>query len=1289
VIRNRLATRPRRRPSAAAFAVLCLVALVGAAVPALAAAKPKHRKAHPGKATVLTPKREARTAGKTLAVRVRVSTPKSFHAEVSSVDVTRRFHRHGRIFEATLRRGRDYGLGENLLAVRVGKGRQLPTMVPFVSLSRAKGLLKVTKLAAHGRTPLRFRISAAAPLAGLKVTVDGRRYRVGSIEGRRGWTIAVGATDGVHYGANQVVVAAEREGSKHYDREVVHFGVGRGAPLAGAGADLVTRSGKAVTLRGGSTMAGSKRGSLIYRWEIVKKPAGSHARIAHGTKVNARLLPDLPGAYKVRLTVARVSKATAAAENAPKATASSAEEEATKPTCLEAALTPLTPAGGGGNAPGKASATTPNYEPNGNGPLVPLSPLESPPCVTPIGELTTPSLPLEAAKSMSVDESEITALPTESPMGWPIETITSSGAVTVGPQTFSKKPGWVRMLVLGNQSLIPVKPFGSWPEGEKVFSLGEGEALKNAVESTTGKQTVILTGMGVPQQTPPESAVQGLTKAIGVLGGPTEEGLVSEAIASGNWSVIGTKEQPGRTITNLHGLGEQPIEGQPPTLPGSINGYMQNVQGFIYTYVSAESIPIDTKAEGSSNTVSVFEVGGEKVTSGSIANGSLALHIAVFNLENASGKPSAVANYTDVIDNPNYATNEPGVQAAAEQLEQWRIAGSDNLIVMQTFGEEAVGENTAPWASRHWVNDALIPPNRRGLLEWDKQPYLKAKNESELEAKQAERWNPGYPTVAGQVGELTGEVGHDLVSILGGGNPKVEVSRLTMVAENDPETIESNYVDGYAAPSPGRVNGLLVRNARGGLQLESASAMPLKTTGISPAANAGGEALQSTNSFREIALSAKQTPWPLSTGAENEKALEYIAKKLWAREDFKTPREAYVAKPNSEWGALEAELHNQVKWEAGNGFELGTFKNVREQIERELNDLRKVQKAMDVWKQLFGEAKISAFVNSESIGAALVEQVEKEAKQKPKDEAEVNPEEVIEEALYIVGDLSGFPEDTEFLKFPEIISMVASGMGLAESVTPEAPEEAEGPNANLIRAKATEIGKFMFEHFEKTSKSLAHFESLFAADWGKLQLASEFAVGPWSYGTKEETTLGQSMAVTTEQALYEGLLPMAYEQWVISPYYTKYMPSGPQAPGNNYKCIHFHTLLNTPTVYPFKGEPAGGLSTSVYRPFDEPGSSASPAQPFTVPFTIRALKSYADNMEVIKSEYSESEDLIEIHHGGANPPGSLIDKLFTPVKLGEEEDAHFPVNLGMNKTAFYAGYGEGPNDWKRAICAQG
>jgi hypothetical protein len=743
-------------------------------------------------------------------------------------------------------------------------------------------------------------------------------------------------------------------------------------------------------------------------------------------------------------------------------------------------------------------------------------------------------------------------------------------------------------------------------------------------------------------------------------------------VDSGRWSAIGTRSQPGRSHTNLHGLGEQPVEGMPGTLPGSINGWMQSVLSTgAYNYVSPEALPIDTKAEGSSNTLSVFEVGGEKATSAPITNGSLALHIVVYALENANGKPTVLKNYTDVIDNPYIDTNQQGVKEAAEQLQLWRGEPQNVLIVMQTFGEEAVSQNTAPWASPNWVNDALIPPNEHGLFEWDKQPYLAAKNESELAEKQDARWNPGYPTVAGQVGDLTSEVGHDLVSILGGGNTaKVEVSRLTMVAENHPETNESNYVDGYAAPSPGRLAGVLARNARGGLQVENASGLPPVV----------GE------SFRELVFKGGPTPFPYSTGKENEKALAYFAEELWPRLDYKTPREAYLKKSSDSW-VTEERAVSKVRYEAGRGFEASTFGQIKVQLEKEMNDLSKVQTAIGNWRKLFGEAKITALVNAERIGAKVVKQVEEDAKEKPKAEAEINPLAVISEALYIAGDLSGFPEDTEVLKIPELVGTVASSLGLAEELTPEEPEQAEGTNSNLIRAKGTEIGVALYRRLEAVSRSMVQFEAIFASDWGRLQKAAELAPGVWSYEGKEEGEVIQSLATNAEQGIYEALIPMAYTQWVIAPYTTFLMGRGPEPPGNNYVCRHWHEA-RTADVKPFAGEPEEALSTAVYRPFNEPGSSTKPAQGFTTAFTIRALKSDADAMEVFRvSEVGENEDGIEIHHGGANPTTALMGGLFkTPTN---ETEPAFPRNLGMNKTAFFAGYGEGPTEWKRVICAVG
>jgi hypothetical protein len=1285
VIRSRPAARPRRPRTLALVVVLCLAAaLAGAALPALAAAKPKHGGGHPPKAKILAPKRDARTAGKTLEVRVRATSKAAFSAEVSGTDVTGRFHRHGNLLEATLRRGQDYQVGENLLAVTVGKGeRTLPTTVPFVSLKQAKGLLEVTRLAAHGTEPLRFGIRASAPVVGLKITVDGHPYPVGAVEGRRSWTIAIGASDGARYGANTIVAAAEREGSKRFDRERVHFHIDRGAPLAGAGKDQITRTGKAVVLHGGSTEAGTRKGSLVYRWKIVAKPHGSHARIADGTSRDAHLLPDLPGSYKVRLVAARVSDKVAAEDRSGgKAATASSAETATQPTCLEWASTPLVPVGSASASVAKSESEAKSEESEsgeGKSSELPFDPLEAPTCVTPIGELTPPPLPPQVQGAPGSDEVEVLSRPTEAPMGWSIETLAEDGSTRVGPQIFPKSGGWVHMIVLNDKTLTPAKPVDTGGSSNKVFQLSEAAQMQSAVEHTTEEQIVILTGMGQSQPTPalappPVEQEKALGAAFGALGVPNSENQpLRAAIESGRWSVIGTLKQPGRTHTNLHGLGEQSVEGMPGTIPGSLNGWMQSVlSNGAYNFISPEAIPIDTKAEGSSNTASVFEVGGEKVTSSTIVNGSLALHIGIFDLDQPNGLPKSVANYTDVIDNPKVDTNQAGVEAAARQLEQWRGESPNVLIVMQTFGEEAVGQNTAPWASQYWVNDALIPENKRGLLEWDKQPYLKAKNEAELADKQDERWNPGYPTVAGQVGDLTSEVGHDLVSIFGGGNTKnVEVSRLTMIAENHPETTESSYVDGYAAPSPGRLAGVLVRNPRGGLQVESGSGLPPVV----------GE------SFRELVFSGPPTPFPYSTGVENEKALEYFADELWEEEHYKTPREAYLKKSSDKWGLEERQLA-KVKYEAGKGFELHTFNVVKGQLEKEMNDLARIQGAIENWQNLFSEVKSDALVNAESIGAKLVEQVEADAKKKPTAEAEINPQAVVSEALYIVGDLSGFPEDTEVLKIPELVGTVASSMGLAEELTPEEPEQAEGTNSDLIRAQGTEIGTALYKRLNAVSGSLVHMEAIFASDWGKMQKAAKLAPGAWSYEGTEKSELIQSLATGAKKEIYEALIPMAYTQWVIAPYQTFLMHNGPEAPGNNYVCRHWHEA-RTADVKPFAGEPEEALDTAVYRPFDEPGSKTPPAKwGTTAPFTIRALKSDADAMEVRKvDEVTETEDGIEIHHGGANPPQSLMEGLFK-APTGETEPA-FPKNLGMNKTAFFAGYGEGPTEWKRVICAQG
>lgn len=1227
----------------AVFALLLIALLVGTAA---AAPKSGPRGSGEARIEVLSPA-EGKRVNRALSVRLRVSSTADFRATVAGHDVTRRFERRGKLLEARLRLKRDFRRGENHLLVATGRGKaRRATTIEFVSRGRHEPLLEAsTSRTRSARTPLRVRLRVSEPVERLGLSLNGRRVRLGSPQGQRTWVVALGADNGLRFGRNSLSASAERTASGHFDRERLRFHLDRSAPLVGAGPDRLTRTGRAVTLDGSSTRAAGSRG-LVYRWQIVKKPKRSRARIAASTAKVARLLPDLPGTYKVRLLAAPASAATIAAERRDSASASA---EAAQPTCLQ-------PAGSGASSSAASS-----------------DPLESPPCVTPFGDLTTPPLPLESRAAAAADVVEVTSDPTGSPLGWSVQTIAADGSIRIGPKTYKKQSGWARLLVLNQQSLEPESNTqkGGWGDGDQVFSLANAKKFQEAVEATKNRQIVVISGMGQEQSQAPKAAQEALAKAVAALGAqapPSSER--AEIVKSGEWSAIGTRSEPGRTFTNLYGL----TEGSPPqargsTLAGSLNGYVQKILTDAFAFVSPEYVPIDTRAEGSSNTVSVFTVGDQTATSETIGNGSLGLHLAAFETSAAGGLPLLVAQATYVIDDPYSQTDMAGVQEAAERLERWRKAPQDLLIVMQTFGEGAVGPNTAPWASPHWVNDKLIEPGSRGLDEWNGQAYLKLKHASEEEEKLDAFWNPGYPTVAGQVGDLTGPVGHDIVANLGAGNPNVEVTRLTMVANNHPLNTSLNYVRGFSGPAQGRLVGTLVRNSEAGWSVQSGVPSPA----FSP------------QEMWSIVFK-DPTPWPLSAGAENKAAMTDIAQRVFGSRATNV-REEYVERHSSPWRTLREEVL-ELKYEKNPAFTEATFKELQKQLGQEMRYLIDVKEQLDEWRKFFTEADFAGFVSANELGSKIVDQAIKDAKQRETKEASLNAEAIISESLYTAADLVGFPEAYEEIKLAEMIGVVAGGFGLAEAATPEESEDEEEPNPAIIRDKAEKLGGALARHFEETTKTLTHMESIMRTDWGKLEAAGMAAKGNWDFSEEAEKLIQQSLSITTSQQLYEGLLPVAYDQWVVSPYFTVTAPNGPQPPGHTYACRQYTAAWESEeTKHPFADEPPGALSTAIYRPWNAPGSTSPPAQPYTVPYTLRALKSTSDELKVHRTEYGENRYAVTVTHDGSSPPSFLVNPLFEPVNPGERHP-NFPTNLGMSKVEFFAGFGEGPADWRRLICAQ-
>jgi hypothetical protein len=1212
---------------------------------------------------VISPKPGARVGGKQLTAEVKVSTKARFRATIGGTDVSKRFKRKGGVLTAQLRRGRDFRGGENYLLVATGKGvarRAITT--EFVARKRAAGLLSVKTPHRRPGGPLQVKLKLGGPASALTLKLNGHKVDVGPADGPRSRTIALGASDGLRFGRNSLTAEAEDAASGRFDSEQRSFDVDKAPPLVGAGPDRDTRSGRSVVLDGSSTRRGTMGAGLAYRWKIVAKPARSKARIADSTAKVAHLLPDIPGTYRVQLVAGPASRKTLTEERTQaSASASSAPSEAAEPTCL----VPLqSPPSNSGSSAGSSAA-------GGGGEFLNLEPMSSPACVTPVGDASTPLLPPESRPAAVADELTVIAGATDSPMGWPIETIAADHSIRIGSVPYGQAGGWARLLVLGDKSLLPEA--GAWGSGNQSFSISQGKQLAEAVERTTNKQIVVLTGMGIPQSGAPKSAEEGLARAIGLLGGePPSSSETPDIIASGAWSAIGSRDEPGRLYTNLSGLTSATPPGMPgAALPGSINGYMQEVLVGAFSYVSPEFLPLNTQAAGSSNTVSVFTIGAQKLTSETITNGSLAIHLVALDTAAVSGALTPLENKTYVIDNPYFQTNEAGVKPLAEALQRWRDSSEDVLLIMQTFGEGAVGPSTAPGASKYWVNDNLIPENEYGLFEWNGQPYVKAKNESELDGVLDKMWNPGYPTVAGQVGDLTGYEGHDLVSALGGPNSSSpEVTRLSMVASNHPENASANFVSGYAAPAPGRVSGLLVRTPEGGWTLQSGAAEP---------------------TFEQEAMwkiaYAPPTPWPLSEGAENKAAMVAISEYLFGSHS-QNLREEYVEHFNLDWEHKRRQLE-RMRYQSTSAYSRATFQVLRSQLEIEMEEVEEVKVEIEFLEHVFERSGNAGTVKINALASKIVDEAVEDAKKREKSEVGISPEAIISESLYTAADLLGFPEVTEELKVAESVGIVAGAFGLVEASTPEKPEEAEGPDSSLINARAGELGVALEKHFELTTDSLRHLGELFVSDWGKLQAAGAGAGGPWSLSVKAEETMEQSLAVSTSQQLYPALLPLTYEQWVVAPYFTETNPGGPTMtiPHNPYKCREYEPAYKDEKYsHPFEGEPVGGTAISVYRPGGKPGSEAPPAKNFTTPFTLRGLKNGSDNLEVHKIEPRDGHRAVVIHHDGSNPPSALIDPLFQPISSGEA-NPNFPRYLGMSKTAFYAGFAS-PTEWKRAICAE-
>jgi hypothetical protein len=126
--------------------------------------------------------------------------------------------------------------------------------------------------------------------------------------------IVISRSNGVRFGRNRFVVRVRYPSGQR--RIVRVFTVSRERPLAAAGSDRHLPGPGRVQLSAVGSMP-AHGGSLRYRWLIVRKPAGSRARLLGATSRRARLITDRPGTYMLHLVLRERTRRARAALSAP------------------------------------------------------------------------------------------------------------------------------------------------------------------------------------------------------------------------------------------------------------------------------------------------------------------------------------------------------------------------------------------------------------------------------------------------------------------------------------------------------------------------------------------------------------------------------------------------------------------------------------------------------------------------------------------------------------------------------------------------------------------------------------------------------------------------------------------------------------------------------------------------------------------------------------------------------------------------------------------------------------
>jgi hypothetical protein len=1261
--------------STAAIALAISVALLVLAASA-GAAKPGKRGGHAKRARVeiISPRPDAQPMGAVVAkVKVRGG---NFRAHLNGHDVTKRFHGKG-VRTATFRKGKVLRPGTDDLFVSAGSGRTAAVdSSRFVLRVRDPKLLHLHVRRKGSYVAPLIHVGADGELRSAKVWLNGRRIdkRLGEDEDHRGITGRVEPSR-LRFGRNRLKVAVLLRDGRFATRRA-SFVVPRDEPIAYAGHDRVVGVGGAARLDAsrsrlptvlplspappkakGQAVASVAGGpaAMEYSWKLIEAPPGSEAKVLEPANGDgeAELIPDVPGQYTALVTA-----------TAPDGSQSIDDLVIAAPPTGEPLGFPIqTITGEGaiqlGNPEGKNLLGEPTgsvrYQKRGN---------------------WVQMLVLDASDAATPSEKG----PYDSDSGLP-------------------------------------EP----KNGVLAFNVGEGAKLLKAVEATDPGFLVVLSGQGQAVKLGKSDATD-LGKAIEKLGGTVSaEGTTPDGaadLASGQWSLIGhTGLTSGRAAQNSFHTeaGIKGFLGESTGSPGSLNGYMQrNLDSLGFQFISPEVVPIDTKwtakLEEAPNPVqNTIEVGDAKYTSlplntGQVGGCPCGVGIQLLVLEQGTLKATLAGTFGIITSGgQSNLTGINALDAALHQVVTDHAAGASSVVVLQDFGTS----DSADWPagnSPEWLEDTL--PDSSWTPEWEGYPFPNSLKDL------SKTWNQAYQygSVAGNLGTLVGTGFHDVVAnyrrpYYSETAHKVVPRNwggLTAITSTNLSDRSSAFGVGQGTNPPpgtpnsllfnGRITGALTRNQQGQWEL-TAQASGAGYPGLVNSNVTGAESFSEYDAagLPELVL-APPSKWPCSAlepqpcssnVAEVKAAMAFVAANLKLIPGYTDVREAFAV-DSVDWSSVTAELSKKAEDcsvgedEAGQKFAPAVCAKLKEELETEFGQLGQVKEGFTQLTALFeGKGHKISSLFKETMGKVNKE-VEDAKKNLLREESEYDSSGWIEDTIFVAsalvqGAIATQPEGevAASLKFtPSAMSALGYLVELVkstgafwqgENITASSIPD----NIDLIKDRTSALSTDLEGSLEASVSYLKHFEDIVRTDPVKLETAAANFGHRWAMTTNTENSFEQSMTIGAVGSLYEAVMPLAFDQWILGPRFTSRNEQGPQElPNREYACKWVN------------GE---GEDDGQDKPLANEWKYMSAMQSVAWgavqhgperDYLIRFLKEKDNNIELVRGAvHSIDEGDVLMRHKGEAPKEKLMKYLFrTPfdtTKLNQ------PIALGLNKEEFF------------------